>query len=379
KKYDISVIEIDLNRYKGEIKSVLAQNRILGLDSTMNIVEENGAVAGFNGGYFVFSEDVGTVGDLAGIGVINGNLVSESRDGAPALLIRESNGKNSVDILRNVKTEIIIRNGKKSFFVDGINRKLGKSFGGGNRDDKPTSDPVHDILTTDDSEIIVFNRFYDDKVEVEEGEIGLTVSDNGKISEIIKNGLLKIPEDSFVIKANGDYANVFLEKFRLGDSIEVDYKVTSEKSEIKLEKGIYMVNGGPTLVFDGIILNDYSKEGWNKSTKHSEIDFDKRDIMRKDRNGFYYNWVIKRHARTAVGITKKNKFIAVVVYGGENHEFVGASIDEMAKIMKSLGVEKALNLDGGGSSEMIIEGEITGKPSDETGERKVGDAIIFLD
>ncbi|MGL4980292.1 MAG: phosphodiester glycosidase family protein, partial [Fusobacteriaceae bacterium] len=64
---------------------------------------------------------------------------------------------------------------------------------------------------------------------------------------------------------------------------------------------------------------------------------------------------------------------------GENEKYVGASISEMAKIMRSLGVKKALNLDGGGSSEMVIEGEITGKPSDETGERKVGDAIIFLD
>ncbi|MGL4567204.1 MAG: phosphodiester glycosidase family protein, partial [Fusobacteriaceae bacterium] len=295
-----------------------------------------------------------------------------------ALLIRESNGKNSVDILRDVKTEIVLESGEKSFFVDGINRKLGKSFGGGNRDDKPTSDPAHDILTTDESEIIVFNRFYDDKVEVEEGEIGLTISDDGKISEFIKNSLVKIPEDSFIVKASGEYQNMFLEKFRLGDPLKINYKVTSENSEVKLEKGTYIVNGGPTLIFDSLILNDYSKEGWNKSIKHSEIDFDKRDHAKKD-TGFYYDWVIKRHARTAVGITEENRFIAIVVYGGEDEKYVGASIDEVAKIMKSLGAKKALNLDGGGSSEMVIEGEITGKPSDDTGERKVGDALIFLD
>jgi exopolysaccharide biosynthesis protein len=47
--------------------------------------------------------------------------------------------------------------------------------------------------------------------------------------------------------------------------------------------------------------------------------------------------------------------------------------------MRSLGVVEAINLDGGGSSVMVIDGELSGVPSDKSGERPVGDAILVFD
>jgi exopolysaccharide biosynthesis protein len=49
----------------------------------------------------------------------------------------------------------------------------------------------------------------------------------------------------------------------------------------------------------------------------------------------------------------------------------------MANIMRSLGASDALNLDGGGSSVMVVKGKLTGKPSDTTGERMVADSLVF--
>ena len=46
--------------------------------------------------------------------------------------------------------------------------------------------------------------------------------------------------------------------------------------------------------------------------------------------------------------------------------------------MKGLKVDQAMNLDGGGSSIMVIDGIQTGIPSDVKGERAVGDALLFL-
>lgn len=54
----------------------------------------------------------------------------------------------------------------------------------------------------------------------------------------------------------------------------------------------------------------------------------------------------------------------------------GANITDMSKLMKSLHVKNAINLDGGGSSMMIVNGEQTGKSSDPT-ERPVSDSIVF--
>ena len=68
----------------------------------------------------------------------------------------------------------------------------------------------------------------------------------------------------------------------------------------------------------------------------------------------------------------------VVVYGRDPQRSIGASVSEMAEIMKGLGAIKALNLDGGGSSVMVVDGKITGKPSDTNGERSVAEALLFI-
>lgn len=57
--------------------------------------------------------------------------------------------------------------------------------------------------------------------------------------------------------------------------------------------------------------------------------------------------------------------------------YEGATITEMSNLMKSLDVRDAMNLDGGGSSVMIIEGKPTGPYSDES-ERQVSDAILVI-
>ena len=57
---------------------------------------------------------------------------------------------------------------------------------------------------------------------------------------------------------------------------------------------------------------------------------------------------------------------------------VGASFEEEAAIMDALGAEKAVNRDGGGSTTMTIGQELVTDPSDPTGERPIGDAVVLL-
>jgi exopolysaccharide biosynthesis protein len=46
--------------------------------------------------------------------------------------------------------------------------------------------------------------------------------------------------------------------------------------------------------------------------------------------------------------------------------------------MRGLGAVNALNLDGGGSTAMAVNGAVVNKPSDATGERPVGDTVQVL-
>ncbi|MBQ7575983.1 MAG: phosphodiester glycosidase family protein [Bacteroidales bacterium] len=88
-----------------------------------------------------------------------------------------------------------------------------------------------------------------------------------------------------------------------------------------------------------------------------------------------------RHPRTAVGILPDGSKVFVVV-DGRSSKSQGVTIGEMQKIMMWLGCTDALNLDGGGSSTMVVRGKIVNHPCDNKafdseGERSVANAIII--
>ena len=76
----------------------------------------------------------------------------------------------------------------------------------------------------------------------------------------------------------------------------------------------------------------------------------------------------------------------MVVDGRQPGYSVGMTLEELAHFMRtqlgnfSLSKENAyqgLNLDGGGSSTMVVEGEVVNSPSDQTGERPVANALVI--
>ena len=84
-----------------------------------------------------------------------------------------------------------------------------------------------------------------------------------------------------------------------------------------------------------------------------------------------------RHPRTAMGYTKNRKLIILVIEGRNPGKAEGATLAEEAKILQDLGCVEALNLDGGGSSCMLINGRETIRPSDKEGQRPVPAVFII--
>ncbi len=80
--------------------------------------------------------------------------------------------------------------------------------------------------------------------------------------------------------------------------------------------------------------------------------------------------------RTAVGIAGSKIFLVVVDGRAPGHS-VGMSLTQLASFFLSLGATSALNLDGGGSSTMVVNGMVTNRPSDGT-ERGVANALLLL-
>jgi exopolysaccharide biosynthesis protein len=75
-----------------------------------------------------------------------------------------------------------------------------------------------------------------------------------------------------------------------------------------------------------------------------------------------------------VGVDR-NGFVWLAVVDGRQETSVGMSFAELQRLADRLELTDALNLDGGGSSTMVVRGKIVNRPSDTAGPRAVSDAI----
>ena len=87
-----------------------------------------------------------------------------------------------------------------------------------------------------------------------------------------------------------------------------------------------------------------------------------------------------RHPRTAVG-RRPDGTVLLVVADGRNAQAAGLSMSELQQVMAALGCRDAVNLDGGGSTTMVVRGQVVNHPSDNkqfdpAGERVVANAIV---
>jgi len=86
-----------------------------------------------------------------------------------------------------------------------------------------------------------------------------------------------------------------------------------------------------------------------------------------------------RQPRTAVGWDPaRARLWLVVVDGRRPPRAAGMTLPELATLLEALGATEALNLDGGGSSTMVVRGALRSTPSDAEGERAVVNALALL-
>ena len=85
-----------------------------------------------------------------------------------------------------------------------------------------------------------------------------------------------------------------------------------------------------------------------------------------------------RHPRTFVGIDRDTTKLFLCTVDGRQATSVGMNYQEMADFLISIGVWHATNLDGGGSTTMVVRGRIVNSPSDKTGERPVANTLQII-
>jgi hypothetical protein len=83
-----------------------------------------------------------------------------------------------------------------------------------------------------------------------------------------------------------------------------------------------------------------------------------------------------RHPRTVIGVDRAGAIWLVVVDGRQPDRSIGMDFADLERLCDRLALRDALNLDGGGSTTMVVQGAIVNQPSDPAGPRPVSDAIL---
>ncbi|MDP3387386.1 MAG: phosphodiester glycosidase family protein [Eubacteriales bacterium] len=211
--------------------------------------------------------------------------------------------------------------------------------------------PLHTINKVGalDSEVIMLNSSWGKQ------SIGSTV--NRKLVEIQVNGgrirsihigekPIDIPDDGFVIVFNSKNTEL-LNIFQNGATIE-------------------------TIIDFGFDINniDWAAGGVNHLLKDGQI--------------FQFNdSILGRHPRTAIGINKEEDTAFLVTVDGRNRHSIGTLQSELAMLLVELGCWNALNLDGGGSTQMVIDSygigdyTVVNSPSDGRERQMVSGFGVF--
>ena len=93
-----------------------------------------------------------------------------------------------------------------------------------------------------------------------------------------------------------------------------------------------------------------------------------------DEEVFFGSTIPNIHPRTAAGYRNSGELVLLVV-DGRQIDSRGVDLQELAILMRDLGCVEAINLDGGGSSAMVVDGKLLNRPSGTTSQREVMSAI----
>lgn len=157
----------------------------------------------------------------------------------------------------------------------------------------------------------------------------IAIKDN-KIVEV-STSALAIPENGFVVVGPAQILDKFL------DAKDIKFEVSTIPNWDDVN---HIISGGPYLVKNGQVYIDVAEQKLGA--------------------------IGGRNPRTAVGYTANNNLIIVTVDGREKSS-VGMTLTELANFMKSIGCCNAMNLDGGGSTVLYVDGKVANHPQVQGG------------
>lgn len=329
--YNIKILEIDITHPKNKIETVLAKDVLgTGFEKTSSMAKRSS-----RSGHVV-------------IGAVNADFFGISDPYNPyTFLIGSMINNNEYTFGRISQRPSFAVDTSKRMIIDDIGfSAIVKTKQGYVRSISSLNDTVRS------NSLVIFNKYFGTSTKTNNSvtEVRLkrltplVIGDSIKFVVRTKNvgiGNMTYSADEYVLSGNGT-AKAFLDSTILvNDTITILFSTNPFRGNI-----FTMTGGGPTLVINGVI-----PDGLQTAV----------------------------HPRTAVGFNQDSTKLFFVTVDGRQPGFsVGMSLPELANYMKSIGCYNAVNLDGGGSTTMVVRNRVVNSPSDAAGERSVANALLAI-
>ncbi|CAM4414027.1 phosphodiester glycosidase family protein [Paenibacillus alkaliterrae] len=312
---DVHVIEVDLTNPYVSLNVISGKNNSIGqVNSILNMSKENGAVAAINADVFV----MGTEGAPLGAQVSGSMIMSSpaSLTGMYAFSVSKDR-KPSID--HYTFEGLVTAADGSTFPLEGVNQSAyypetngaqyshvnvmyiyTSAWGGAERPKNSFTKPTE-----------VFVR-------------------NGVIEAISINEAIpgQVPADGYILRTHGTAAAYVKEHLKVGEPLVADYSLVSQTTKVKVDPAsLEMLAGGHTLLVNNGAASAYSRDVAGVS-------------------GSSYT------SRSGVGYSKDGTKVYLIT-SERNGGNTGLNLKELQQIMVQLGVDKGVNLDGGGSTTMV--------------------------
>lgn len=299
------------------LRPSLARGLEMGRGRTSDAARRAGAIAAINGGFFA------STGGPLGCLVVDGEVIGSPLPGRSCAGFHEDGGV-LFDVLR---LEAVASSDGRAVAVDGVNRARGAD------------------------ETILYRPAFGPATRTNNFGAEVVLAGDTVLHVVDGRGNNPIPAGGSVLSGHGRGRAALLAAFRSGDRILTAARLGPVSGDLRWAGVRHVIGGGPRLLAAGQFAGG---------------------------EGFRPSFSDRRHPRTAIGVLADGRVLLVTVGGRQPYHSLGMTLVELAMLLLQLGVTDALNLDGGGSTTLVVGGTVVSLPSDEMGERQVSDVLLVL-
>jgi muramoyltetrapeptide carboxypeptidase len=328
------LLEVDPRLFRVEVEH--AADAAIGVETTVSLAQRRRAVAAINGGYYVTKGLL--KGDSTGLLKIDGRLLSEPDRGRAAVGFVDREGAVRPIFGRLVLDAAARLADGTSLPLDGLNRARGAG------------------------EAVAYTPEFHRTTLTDQAGLEVVVADGRIVERQAGRGGAPIPAAGWVLSLGAERALLDGERLRVGEPIELTLHLCpfSPQEEdcaavdAAWAEALDALAAGPLLLGGGVPVEDAASEAFSRV------------------------FALARHPRTALGVRADGTLLLLTVDGRHPERSVGMSLGELTALLRELGAVEAINLDGGGSTTMVVEGRTVNRPSDPGGERENADALLVF-